>query len=129
MNKTSITTDTPEVPKYRKKSKAKGLSRADHKHTYETVLLTKKYNGTDFKTGLPRITEHQLPTKVCTICGRIDSVDKAPKYYISKQIADLPIIIHEKVLSEEALKLPRWLSDDFFDKFARRVENEESKDY
>ena len=117
-----------EVPKYRKKSKGKGLPRADHKHLYETVLLTKRYNGTDFKTGRPRITEHQLPTKVCTICGRIDYVDKDPKYYVSKQIADLPVIIHEKVLSEEALKLSQWLADDFFDKFARRIENEDSKD-
>lgn len=128
MKPSSITADTQEVPKYRKKSKAKGLPRADHKHLYETVLLTKRYNGTDFKTGRPRITEHQLPTKVCTTCGRIDYVDRDPKYYVSKQIADLPIIAHEKVLSEEALKLPQWLADDFFDKFARRIENEDSKD-
>ena len=128
MKPSSITTDTQEVPKYRKKSKAKGLPRADHKHLYETVLLTKRYNGTDFKTGRPRITEHQLPTKVCTTCGRIDYVDRDPKYYVSKQIADLPIMAHEKVLSEEALKLPQWLADDFFDKFARRIENEDSKD-
>jgi hypothetical protein len=128
MSKTSITTDTPEVPKYRKKSKAKGLPRADHKHLYETVLLIKRYNGTDFKTGRPRITEHQLPTKVCTICGRIDYVDRDPKYYVSKHVADLPIMVHEEVLSEEALKLSQWLADDFFDKFARRIENEDSKD-
>lgn len=128
MSKTSITIDTPEVHRYRKKSKAKGQPRADHKHVYETVLLTKKYNGTDFKTGRPRITEHQLPTKVCTICGRIDYVDRDPKYYVSKQIADLPIIVHEKVLSDEALKLQQWLADDFFDKFARRIENEDGKD-
>jgi hypothetical protein len=122
MSKTVITTDTLEVPKYRKKSKAKGLPRADHKHLYETVLLTKRYNGTDFKTGRPRITEHQLPTKVCTICGRIDYVDIDPRYYVSKQIADIPIIVHEKVLSAEALKLPQWVADDFFDKFARRLD-------
>ena len=127
MSKTSITTDTLEVPKYRKKSKGKGLPRADHKHLYETVLLTKRYNDTDFKTGRPRITEHQLPTKVCTVCGRIDYVDKDPKYYISKPIADLPIVVHEKVLSDEALKLHKWLADDFFDKFARRIENEDDK--
>jgi hypothetical protein len=127
MSKTGITTDTPEVPKYRKKSKGKGLPRTEHKHLYETVLLTKRYNGTDFKTGRPRITEHQLPTKVCTICGRIEYVDRDPKYYIRNQIADLPFIAHEEVLSEEALKLPQWLADDFFDKFARRIENEDAK--
>ncbi len=121
MKQSIIVADTLEVPKYRKKSKAKGLPRADHKHLYETVLLTKRYNGTDFKTGRPRITEHQLPTKLCTICGRIDYVDRDPKYYVSKQIADMPIIVHEKVLSDEALKLPQWVADDFFDKFARRI--------
>lgn len=121
MKQSIIVADTLEVPKYRKKSKAKGLPRADHKHLYETVLLTKRYNGTDFKTGRPRITEHQLPTKLCTICGRIDYVDRDPKYYVSKQIADMPIIVHEKVLSDEALKLPQWVAYDFFDKFARRI--------
>lgn len=113
---------TAEVPKYRKKSKGKGLPRADHKHLYETVLLTKRYNSTDFKTGRPRTTEHQLPTKVCTICGRIDYVDRDPKYYVSKQIADMPIVVHEKVLSDEALKLHKWLADDFFDKFATKID-------
>ncbi len=121
MKQSIIVADTLDVPKYRKKSKAKGLPRADHKHLYETVLLTKRYNGTDFKTGRPRITEHQLPTKVCTICGRIDYVDRDPKYYVSKQIADMPITVHEKVLSDVALKLPQWVADDFFDKFARRI--------
>lgn len=118
-----------EVPKYRKKSKAKGLSRADHKHVYETVLLTKKYNGTDFKTGRPRITEHKFPTKVCTTCGRIDCIDRDPKYYTRNQIVDLPFIAYEEVLSEEALKLSKWFADDFFDKFARRLENEDGKDW
>jgi hypothetical protein len=121
MKQSIIVAENREVPKYRKKSKAKGLPRADHKHQYETVLLTKRYNGTDFKTGRPRITEHQLPTRVCTICGRIDYVDRDPKYYVSKQIADMPIIVHEKVLSDEALKLSQWVADDFFDKFARRI--------
>ena len=113
---------TAEVPKYRKKSKAKGLPRADHKHLYETVLLTKIYHGTDFKTGRPRITEHQLPTKVCTICGRIDCIDRDPKYYIRKQIANLPFIAHEELLSEKAIKLPQWLAEDFWDKFAVKID-------
>ena len=30
-----------EEPKHKKKSKAKGLARADHKHEYEPVLLEK----------------------------------------------------------------------------------------
>ena len=122
MSKISVATDTHEIPKYRKKSKAKGLPRADHKHMYETVLLTKRYNGTDYKTGRPRITEHQLPTRVCTICGRIDYVDRDPKYYVRKQIFDLPFKAHEEVLSEEALKLPQWVADDFFDKFATKID-------
>ena len=109
-----------DVPKYRKKAVSKGLPRADHKHLYETVLLTKKYHGTDFKTGRPRITETQYPTKVCTICGRIDCTDPDPKYFIKKPVSGLPINVYEKELSENALKLPRWHADDFWDKFAKK---------
>lgn len=113
----------PEV-KYHKKSKAKGQPRADHKHLYETVLLTKKYHGTDFKTGRERITETQLPMRVCNICGRINNVDRDPKYYVRKPIYDLPFKVCEEELSEEALNLPRWLAEDFWDKFAKKIVEE-----
>lgn len=111
-----------EEMRHRKKSKAKGLPRADHKHLYETVLLTKKYHGTDFKTGKPRITETSTPTKVCSICGRIDCLDKNPKYYIRKPVAGLPFNVYEDELSEAALKLPKWLAEDFWDKFAVKID-------
>lgn len=108
--------------KYKKKSKAKGLPRADHKHLYETVLLTRRYHGTDFKTGRPRVTEAQLPTKVCSVCGRIDCTDRNPQYYNRVQIVDLPFKAFEEALSKEALELPKWLAEDFWDKFAKKVD-------
>lgn len=119
-----ITDITEEIPRYRKKSKSKGLPRADHKHLYETVLLTRLYHGTDFKTGRPRITETALPTKVCTVCGRIQYVDHDPKYYVKRLLTDLPFRASETVLSEEAHRLPKWLASDFFDKFAVKTDTE-----
>ena len=119
MNNKTVFPEEPEV-RYRKKSKAKGLPRANHKHIYETVLLTKRYHGTDFKTGRERITETQLPTQVCTICGRINNTDRDSKYYIKKPIVDLPIA-YEESLSEVALALPKWLAEDFWDKFAKKL--------
>ena len=115
--------DEPEI-RYRKKSKAKGLPRADHKHIYETVLLTKRYHGTDFKTGRERITETHIPTRVCNICGRINNVDRDSKYYVRNPIYDLPFKVCEESLSEEALKLPKWLAEDFWDKFAKKITEE-----
>ena len=120
MNEKTFFPEEPEV-RYRKKSKAKGQPRADHKHIYETVLLTKKYHGTDFKTGRERITETKLPMRVCTICGRINNVDRDPKYYVRKPIYDLPFKVYEEELSEEAFKLPKWLAEDFWDKFAKKL--------
>lgn len=120
MNEKTFYPEELEV-KYRKKSKAKGQPRADHKHIYETVLLTKKYHGTDFKTGRERITETSIPTRVCTVCGRVDCVDKDTKYYVRKPTCDLPFKAYENELSEDALKLPKWLAEDFWDKFAKKL--------
>lgn len=111
-----------EGPKYKKKAVSKGLPRSKHKHTYETALLHRKWNGTDFKTGKPKIEVIPTPTKVCTICGRIDRVDKDSKYYNRNIIPHLPFIAYENELSEEALKLPKWSTEDFFDKFAIKEE-------
>lgn len=108
--------------KYKKKSKAKGQPRADHKHLYETVLLTSRYHSTDFKTGKPRVTESRAPTRVCTICGRIDYIDRDPKYYIKNYIPNLPFRTYKEELSEEALALPKWLAEDFWDKFAIKID-------
>ena len=70
-----------DQPKHKKKSKAKGLPRADHKHQYETVLLTQFFHTTEFKTGKPKIVEIVTPTTVCIICGRIGYTNTDPKYY------------------------------------------------
>jgi hypothetical protein len=108
-----------EIPAYKKKSKKKGQPRADHKHTYETVLLTRYYH---FNLGEPRTSESKQPTKVCTICGRIDEIDKDESLY---EIHPDPDVKHwmvwRKELSEKALSLPKWHAD-FFDKFATKVE-------
>lgn len=111
-----------EEPKYKKKSKSKGQPRSKHKHIYETVLLTKDYHTTDYKTGKPKITQTIFPTKVCTICGRVDEVDKDQSFYIKKTVPDLPFVVYENVLSEKALNLPKWYAKDFWDKFAIKIE-------
>lgn len=113
----------PEKTKHKKKSQSKGQPRSKHKHEYETVLLTKYYHHNDFKTGAPKTTKTETPTKVCTVCGRIDYLDKDPKYYLRKPIMGLPIAGLKDELSEEALKLPRWYCDDYFDKFAKKMED------
>jgi hypothetical protein len=113
-----------EEPKHKKKSKGNGLPRSKHKHQYETVLLTKYYHHTDFKTGFPTTTVTMNPYKVCVICGRIEGWDRNPKYYIKKPRYDLPIVVYDEELSEEALVLPKWYVDDFWDKFARKGEKE-----
>lgn len=111
-----------ENVRYKKKSKAKGQPRADHKHLYETVLLTSRYHDTDFKTGKPRITETKAPTKVCTICGRINYIDRDPKYYVCNCVPNLPFKTYKEELSEEALNLQKWLAEDYWDKFAKKID-------
>ena len=111
---------TDEEPKHKKKSIAKGQPRSKHKHIYETVLLTKDYHTTD-NTGKPKIVQNTYPTKVCTICGRIDSVDHDQSFYIKKTVPNLPFLAFESVLSEKALNLPKWYAGDFWDKFAVKM--------
>ena len=106
-----------EVGKYKKRSTAKGQPRSKHKHVYETVLLQTRYT---FNLGTTRTHIHEAPTRVCTICGRVDYVDNSPEYYINKQVPDMPFKVTQKVLSEKALKLPRWVYDTH-DKVATRV--------
>lgn len=111
-----------EVGKYRKKSTAKGQPRSKHKHIYETVLLTKYYEGHNFKTGKPQTTEYIDSTRVCVICGRIDRIDRDSSYYTETACRGIPYISHTNELSDKALKLPRWFAG-FFDKFASKVED------
>ena len=105
-----------EIPAYKKKSKKKGQPRSDHKHTYETVLLTRYFH---FNLGEPRTSECKQPTKVCTICGRIDYVDNDESLYDIRR-DDKNKWAYVKDLSEKALNLPKWYVDAF-DKFAIKM--------
>lgn len=107
-----------EIPAYKKKSKKKGQPRADHKHAYETVLLTRYYH---FNLGEPRTSESKRPTKVCTICGRIDYIDDDASLYDVHPDTNVKWA-SVKDLSEKALSLPKWRADSF-DKFAVKVED------
>ena len=108
-----------EETKYRKKSKAKGQPRSKHKHEYETVLLTTKH---EFNFGEQRISYSSMPTKVCTICGRIDDVVWDDEYYVKDKVNNIYFVAYSRDLSEKALNLPKWHCD-FFDKFATREED------
>lgn len=121
-DKRTILTD--EEPKHKKKSKGNGLPRSKHKHTYETVLLSRYYRFPDLDTGLEKVYEQRRPTKVCTICGRIDYMDDDPSYYEIIQSTLNPPFIYEKVLTEKALNLPRWKVEEPYGKFATKKEEE-----
>lgn len=117
---------TSEEPKYRKKSQNKGLSRSKHKHIYETVLLYRYYHFTDTRTGRERVTENCHPTKICSICNRIDYQDDDPSYYEYVPIENHPSW-REKILTEKALALPKYYIKDFGDKFAIKMEENDSE--
>ncbi len=110
--------------KHRKKSVAKGRSRADHKHQYEVVLLTKYYRYTDYKTGKMAVGEGVYPHRVCVICGRIGELILHDKKYYTKTLREgLPVRSYDEILNEYALSLPKWYAEDFFDKFAKPEED------
>ena len=113
-----------DIPAYKKKSKNKGQPRSKHKHIYETVLLCHNWHYNDFHSGEPKVRQVMTPMKVCTICGRVDDVDKDPSYYIEKQITSLPWLMKKSELSEKALNLPKWYTNDYFDKFAIKMEED-----
>lgn len=107
-----------DEPKYKKKSTAKGQPRSKHKHIYETVLLTTKH---EFNFGEQRISYSSMPTKVCTICGRIDDVVWDKDYYTETKVDNITFVAYSKELSEKASSLPKWHCN-FFDKFAVKDE-------
>jgi hypothetical protein len=119
-DKRTILTD--EEPKHKKKSKGNGLPRSKHKHEYETVLLHRYYSFPDLQTGKDKIHEQRNPTRVCTICGRIDYVDDDPSYYTVKPIAKTRFRVFGKELSEKALNLPKWQVEEPYGKFAVKME-------
>ena len=114
-----------EVGKYKKRSKAKGQPRSKHKHIYETVLLVSHYEVPDIHTGKQIEKEHKYPTKVCTICGRVDEIDYDEKWYNKVEHKHLKWKYFTKELSDEALKLPVWICSSYFDKFATPMEEKD----
>ena len=120
--KNNISLIDDETQAYRKKSKKNGQPRADHKHTYETVLLTLYFH---YNTGEPKTSAIVRPTRVCTICGRIDDVDEDDSLYEVSPDPDVKQwMVWRRELSEKALSLPKWHADAF-DKFATKTEIEE----
>ena len=113
-----------EVGKYKKRSTAKGLPRSKHKHKYETVLLKTPYTLPDIKTGKTKIHIKNMPTRVCTICGRVEYVDRSPCFYQKTELAHLPFPVYSHDLSEAAWALPKWQVVDSREKFATPVEEE-----
>lgn len=112
-----------EVGKYRKKSTAKGQPRSKHKHIYETVLLITPYQVPEVATGKQLEKEHKYPTKLCTICGRVDTIDYDDQWYNKEEHKHLKWTYFTKELSDAALKLPVWTRNDYFDKFAIPMED------
>ena len=112
-----------EVGKYRKKSTAKGQPRSKHKHIYETVLLITPYQVPNVATGKQIEKEHRYPTRVCTICGRVADIDYDDKWYNKEEHKHLKWTYFNKELSEAALKLPVWIRNDCWDKFAIPMED------
>lgn len=105
-----------EIPAHKKKSKKKGLSRANHKHIYETVLLIRHLH---FHHG---DSEYMIPTKVCMICGRIGKTDEDEILWEKSPDTSIPKwAIWGKELSKKALDLPKWEVEGF-GKFATRME-------
>ena len=116
-----------EVGKYRKRSKAKGQPRSKHKHIYDTVLLITQYEVPDIQTGKQIKKERKYPTKVCTICGRVDKIDYDEKWYIVEEHKHSMWRYFAKELSDAALKLPVWFCSSRSNKFAVPMDEKEEK--
>ena len=114
-----------DIPAYKKKSKKTGLPRSKHKHIYETVLLCRNWHSNNVHNGAPEVHQFKTPTKVCVICGRVDCLDDDPSYYVKQEVGHLPFILSVNKLSEKALSLPKWYLEDYFDKFAIKMEEDD----
>lgn len=113
---------TDEVPKYKKKSSARGQPRSKHKHCYEAVLLKRSYTYTDPATGNTKKIFTERPAMVCPVCGRVGRGITDPSFYKKSEVQSVPYRITSSELSEKALKLPKWYLEDFMDKFAKEGE-------
>ena len=103
-----------EIPKYKKKSKKKGLPRSKHKHDYIVVLLNRPYLNqiTQETTNILSVNE------VCSICGRINDSLKGEEWYDTEYTYMGKYRFGKDKLNKKALALPKWYTNDFFDKFA-----------
>ena len=118
MNERRIPLQQEEL-KHKKKSKAKGLSRSKHKHEYIPVLLHRPWEN-PYKNN--EITEIISVSKVCKICGRIGETLKGDEWYDTEYKMFGNYRIGKDSLNRSALKLPKWYTHDYFDKFAHRGE-------
>lgn len=107
-----------EIPKYKKKSKAKGQPRANHKHIYEPALLHHPYQNRITMA----ITDIKIVNMICTICGRVDKCLTGNEWYDTEDKLVGKFRFGTKKLNEKALALPNWYVEDYFDKFAFRKE-------
>lgn len=114
MNEKRIPLETEES-RYKKRAKRRRASRADHKHTYETVVLYRYYED-PFHSG--EVHHLETATKVCSICGRIGNVDQS-QYELIDIEESLPYPMKKRVI-RDADKLEIWHTNSYFDKFATR---------
>lgn len=94
-----------EIPKHKKKSKKKGQPRADHKHEYKKVVLHSWWDDI-FKQGVKH--ERIEICDVCAICGRIGT-------YVTGRF-------FQEEMNYDITGMEHWYVDDYFDKFAKRME-------
>ena len=107
-----------EEPKHKKKSKAKGQARADHKHEYIIArVFTPWYNQFKDETVMLENVD-----KVCTICGRIDTLKDRSPYYDKVPAKLGGIGAYEEVLNKKGKALPKYYRHKFFDKTAYKGE-------
>ena len=97
-----------DVPKHKKKSKKKGLPRADHKHVYKDVLIH-SWVKDPFGRNITR--EHIEVCEVCTICGRIGD-------YLSGMFYDW----EKNPKGYDASQMEHWKKNDWMDKFAEKYD-------
>ena len=98
---------TQEEPRHRKRSKKKGRTRSDHKHSYKIVVLHTfhKFNFTDGT----RFSEQTIIAKVCEICGRIMymSWNEKNKYCYDRQL------FSDSLIEEKTRDFEHWYSYGF----------------
>lgn len=106
-----------EIPKYKKKSKAKGLKRSKHKHEYKPCLV-------HLEEEIPSINEPSGKRKVdsyfyaeyCTICGKLTN----PKFIEGKPLEERPeysVMLTNEEIKEKYKDLEVKEVQDYFQKY------------